>query len=378
MAETVPAVAGRRCGWRCGRWSVATLATVLASCTIPPVAKPPPPKPLEAHDFIQQSLPTGVSDRDGWVADIYDGFSALGIEPSREHVCAVVAVIEQESSFRVDPVVPGLGRIAWREIDRRAEHAGIPRVVVHEVLKLKSPTGESYSDRIDAARTEKQLSDIFEDFTGSLPLGRTLFESWNPIRTRGPMQVNVAFAEKFAAAKSYPYPVGISVADEAFTRRGSLYFGIAHLLAYPAPYDRYLYRFADYNAGQYSSRNAAFQNALSIASGIDLVPDGALLARESESDKPGATELAARSLENRFNLGDSAIHAALEQGRSEDFETSTLYRRVFSLAREKTGHAFAPARVPRIQLQGPKIVSNLTTDWYAHRVDDRFSRCLAK
>ena len=314
MAETVPAVAGRRRGWRCGRWSVATLATVLASCTIPPVAKPPPPKPLEAHDFIQQSLPSGVSDRDGWVADIYDGFSALGIEPSREHVCAVVAVIEQESSFRVDPVVPGLGRIAWREIDRRAEHAGIPRVVVHEVLKLKSPTGQSYSDRIDAARTEKQLSDIFEDFTGSLPLGRTLFESWNPIRTRGPMQVNVAFAEKFAAAKSYPYPVGSSVADEAFTRRGSLYFGIAHLLAYPAPYDRYLYRFADYNAGQYSSRNAAFQNALSIASGIDLVPDGALLARESESDKPGATELAARSLENRFNLGDSAIHAALEQG----------------------------------------------------------------
>jgi hypothetical protein len=360
------------------RLSVAALATLLAGCTVPPVVRPPPPKPIDAHDFIEQSLPKGVSDRDGWVADIYDGFSSLGIEPSREHVCAVVAVIEQESSFRVDPVVPGLGRIAWREIDRRAEHAGIPRVVVHEVLELKSPTGQSYSDRIDAARTEKQLSDIFEDFTGSLPLGRTLFASWNPIRTRGPMQVSVAFAEKFAATRAYPYPVKISVADEAFTRRGSLYFGIAHLLAYPAPYDRYLYRFADYNAGQYSSRNAAFQVALGIASGIALVPDGALLPRDAGPDNPGATELAARALGSRFDLSDSTIHGALEQARTEGFENSPLYKRVFSLARATTGRASPPARVPRIQLQGPKIVSNLTTDWYAHRVDDRFSRCLAR
>jgi len=29
----------------------------------------------------------------------------------------------------------------------------------------------------------------------AVPLGRTLFAESNPIRTRGPMQVNVAFAE---------------------------------------------------------------------------------------------------------------------------------------------------------------------------------------
>ena len=159
---------------------------------------------MDAHAFIGQSLPASISDRDGWIADLYDDFAALGIEPSREHVCAVVAVIEQESGFRVDPLIPGLGGIAWREIDRRAQHAGIPPAVVHGVLQLKSPTGQSYGDRIDGARTEKQLSDIFEDFTGSLPLGKTLFASWNPIRTRGPMQVNVAFAEKFAAYSSLP------------------------------------------------------------------------------------------------------------------------------------------------------------------------------
>jgi hypothetical protein len=49
------------------------------------------------------------------------------------------------------------------------------------------------------------------------------------------MQVNIAFAEQFAAARPYPYPVKWSIADEVFTRRGSLYFGTAHLLAYSAP-----------------------------------------------------------------------------------------------------------------------------------------------
>jgi hypothetical protein len=351
---------------------------LLASCTAPPVVRVPPAKPADTHAFIGQSLPASISDRDGWVADIYDDFAALGIDPTHEHVCAVVAVIAQESSFRVDPVIPGLGGIAWREIDHRADHAGIPQLVVHQVLGLKSPTGQSYAERIDAARTEKQLSDIFEDFTGSIPLGRKLFESWNPIRTRGPMQVNVAFAEKFAAARPYPYPVRTTVADEAFTRRGSLYFGIAHLLAYQAPYDRYLYRFADYNAGQYSSRNAAFQAALATDSGTALTPDGALLPHDADPAKPGDTELAARSLGRRLDLSDGAIHEALEQGRSEQLQTSLLYRRVFSLAQKLNGRAPPPALVPRIELQGPKIQSHLTTEWYAHRVDDRFRRCLSQ
>lgn len=356
------------------------LTLLLTGCSIPPVVTPTstPAKPVDAHDFIEQSLPARLSDRDGWVADIYEGFKSLNIEPTREHVCAVVAVIEQESSFQVDPVVPGLGRIAWREIDRRADGAGIPHAVVHQVLRLKSRNGQSYSDRIDAARTEKELSDIFEDFTGSLPLGTTLFASWNPIRTRGPMQVNVAFAEKFSATRPYPFAISSSVAEETFTRRGSVYFGIAHLLAYHAHYDRLLYRFADYNAGQYSSRNAAFQNALSVAAGSTLVPDGALLPHDGGTGDPGNTELAVRSIKDRLHLNDEAIHAALEQGRTEGFESTALYQQVFALARAKAGHGLPLAQIPRIDLQGPKIVSHLTTDWYAHRVDQRFKSCLAK
>ena len=250
-------------------------------------------------------------------------------------------------------------------------------LLVNGVLQLKSSDGRSYGERIDAAKTEKDLSDAYEDFLAGVPLGRTLFADRNPIRTRGPMQVNVAFAEQFSAVAPYPYPVKVSIGDELFTRRGSVYFGVAHLLDYRAPYDQYLYRFADFNAGQYASRNAAFQNALSIASGIPLTADGALLPHDNDANSPGETELALRALGARLKMSAGAIHNALLDGRTKGFESTPLYQRVFAMADQSSGVTQPRALVPRIKLAGPKIKRSLTTDWYAHRVDDRFKRCLA-
>jgi hypothetical protein len=342
-------------------------------------ASAPTPHPADAHAVIEAALPARVSHRGAWASDIEAVLRALKLTASPEHVCAVVAVIDQESSFQLDPVVPGLSAIAWREIDRRAGQHGVPPTVLHQVLKLHSSDGRSYAERIDAARTEKDLSDIYEDFIGSVPLGRTLFESANPIRTRGPMQVNVAFAERFAKTSPYPFPHESSLGDELFTRRGSLYFGIAHLLAYPADYDRYLYRFADYNAGQYASRNAAFQRALAALSGVEITPDGALQspAGEGPDHETGETERAALAIAARLELNAADIRDALAQGRTSAFEATRLYQRVMARARA-SGRAAPYAVIPSIRLQGPKIHSRLTTDWYAHRVDERYQRCLQR
>jgi Protein of unknown function (DUF1615) len=352
------------------------IVLLLAGCAGEHPSAAPTLNPTDAHALIEASLPRNVPDRAGWATDMYSALTVLTVTPNRENICAVVAVIEQESGFRVDPAIPGLGVMARKEINSRAARAHVPTLIVDGVLHLKSADGRSYGERIDAARTEKDLSDAYEDFLAAVPLGRTLFADRNPIRTRGPMQVNVAFAEQFSGVAPYPYPVKISIEDELFTRRGGVYFGVAHLLDYRAPYDQYLYRFADFNAGQYASRNAAFQRAVSVASGIPLVADGALMPHDGDANNPGDTELAVRTLAARLKMSNGTIHAALAQGKTKEFETTTLYQRVFALADERTGTHLPRALVPRIKLAGPKIKRTLTTDWYAHRVDDRFKRCL--
>ncbi len=50
----------------------------------------------------------------------------------------MLAVAQQESNYQADPAVPGLSKIAWQEIDRRAERMHIPAFLVHTALKIKS------------------------------------------------------------------------------------------------------------------------------------------------------------------------------------------------------------------------------------------------
>ena len=338
-----------------------------------------PLRPADARALIAGLLPSATPDRNGWAADIHAAFAALRIAPTADNACAVIAVAEQESSLRADPVVPGLGRIAWEEIDRRAERIGVPGVVVRTALLIRSPDGRSYSERIDTARTERELSRTFDDLIDMVPLGKRLFADWNPVRTGGPMQVGIAFAQKHVAGRPYPYPMAGTIRDEVFSRRGGMYFGIAHLLDYPAAYDRMLYRFADFNAGQYASRNAALQNAVSLATGIPLVLDGDLVRPESDAAKgPGNTEAAVRTLGDRLGLDDAAIHRALEHGTAADLERTPLYERLFTLAESIERRPLPRAVLPRITLQSPKITRKLTTEWFANRVDERYARCLSR
>ena len=351
-------------------------ATVLLAACSPPA--PPPPSPSQVRAQLVRLLPATLTDRQGWASDIQAAFASLQIRPVTPNLCATLAVIEQESGFSPDPVVPGLARIARGEIERRAQRIGVPRFVVGAALAFKSPNGIAYDQRIAAVRTEQDLDRIYEDFIGSVPLGRRLLGGANPVHTGGPMQVSIRFAEEHARVMAYPYPVAVSMRQEVFSRRGGLYFGIAHLLGYPTSYPRLLYRFADFNAGLYASRNAAFQAAASVASGIDLQLDGDLVRYGGGRDDIGPTEAAVRTLAPALGLGAAQIHRALQQGRSQRFERTDLYTQVFSMAEREARKPLPRERLPRIRLDSPKITRTLTTEWFATRVDQRYRNCMAR
>ncbi len=298
-----------------------------------------------------------------------------------ENVCAVIGIIEQESGFLADPRVPGLAKIAFNEIEKRRVAHGIPTWAVNAALNLASTDGRTYRARIQAARTEGDLNNIFDDFIRRVPLGTTLFGNLNPVHTGGPMQVSVSFAEEHLHKRPYPYPMnGDDVRREVFSRRGGLYFGIAHLLDYTANYPKKIYRFADFNAGRYSSRNAAFQNALLLVTGLKLTPDGDILAYRNGqmSNQTSQTAAAARTLTLRIGKSPSSIDADLAQEKEPNFDKTAIYRETFALADRINGKPLPRAVLPQIEIKGPKIRRRLTTASFAQRVETRMRSCLER
>ena len=347
----------------------------LTGCASAPSA-PDAPTPAQVRADIERRIPAATGDRPGWAADIQASFAAQRIAPTPENICAVLAVIEQESDYKADPAVANLPAVARGEIDRRAAALHVPKFMVDAALKLESTDGRSYGARLARVRTERELSELYEDLIGRVPMGQRLFAGRNPVQTGGAMQVGIPFAE--ANAQGYPWPIEGSIRREVFTRRGGVYFGTLHLLGYETPYTRKVHRFADYNAGWYASRNAAFQNAVSVATGIPLVLDGDLLAPGAPFDTPGKTEHAVRTLSARLGMDDRAIRNALERGDQLAFGDSALSERVFAIADAAAGKPLPRAVIPGIRLDSPKITRALTTEWFATRVDDRYRRCLQR
>lgn len=355
--------------------------TVIPKRPAPPHAKPiikvvPKPKPLTGLALVNSLLPQRLADRSGWAADIFAAFEAINIAPTTENICAVVAEIEQESSFQADPVVPGLSKIVRRELDMRGEKYHIPDWLMKNRLNMQSPGGTTYNERIDKLKTENDVNVLYEDMISDIPFGKKLLADYNPVRTGGPMQVSVAFANSYVATKPYPYAMKGGLRNELFSRKGGVYFGVAYLLDYPANYDAMVFRFADFNAGIYSSRNAAFQNAVNSLAGVEIDRDGDLLRYQDGipvKDATSQTMQALLTISSRLNLNATEIYRDLLLEKSPAFEQSELYNRVFSLA-----PSMPRAYIPEIVLSSPKFSRKLKTVNYVRQVEGRYQLCLKK
>src|SRR5262249_50238897 len=107
-------------------WLAVLLLAGLTACHEPPPRPPPParpPAPLGPAQ-VRAAFPDGVGDPAGWARDLLAAFADAGLVPEPTRVCAVVAVLEQESGFQADPPVANLGALVRARLNEEAERYG--------------------------------------------------------------------------------------------------------------------------------------------------------------------------------------------------------------------------------------------------------------
>lgn len=337
-----------------------------------------------------------VSDSNGWAADMHDVLRQHDLDRSRENICATIAIIDQESGFVADPAVPGLGKLSETALREKFGRIPIAGSIALSWLEQSPSAEDSYMSRIRNAKTERDLDLAYRRFVDDMSnrasmgsivnsgLLNKIIEDRNEIETAGSMQVSVKFAIKTANKRRW-LPMSLSdayaVRDQLYTRSGGMYYGIKQLLDYETGYSRKIFRFADYNAGRYASRNAAFQKIISELGTTSLALDGDLLHydKDEPASRVSATEKALRDVSNKFEmkLGKADIRKDLLRGLDLDFASTPTFLRIRNLHREQTGKNAPYAILPDIDLSSPKISRRMTTASFATSVNKRYQACLA-
>lgn len=338
-----------------------------------------------------------VDDANGWAIDLHDVLYQHDLEVSRENVCAAIAVIDQESGFVADPAVPNLGKLSEQALRAKLDKIPVAGKALLSWLERTPSADASFMARIRSARTERDLDLAYRalvDHLGKstsmnvvLQLGllNQFIEERNEIDTAGSMQVSVKFALEDARKRRW-LPMTLNdvyaVRDQLYTRHGGMYFGIKQLMGYDTGYARKVYRFADFNAGRYASRNAAFQQALARLTGEKLSLDGDLLSYGKDG-KPlvrvTATEGALRklSVRQKLELSDQQIRADLLREKELGFTGTRTFLAVRDRFTAVVGKPPPFAVIPDIQLNSPKLSRNFTTRRFAESVNKRYQACMA-
>jgi hypothetical protein len=379
------------------RFFLCVLLAIWSTCSVSYAAEAQALSPSGVARLIT-AAEKNVKDTRGWADDLLDVLKLHDLPASKENICAAIAIIDQESSFVADPAVAGLGKISEKAL--RAKMDKVPvlgRIALH-FLEITPSPADNYLARIRAARTERDLDLVYRamvaDAAKQSGLGPVInsgllnrqIDGRNEIDTIGSMQVSVDFALEVAKRRRW-LPMSLddvyALRDELYTRHGGMYYGVLLLLGYETGYGRKLYRFADFNAGRYSSRNAAFQSQIAELSGSALATDGDLLLYDNSGKVGGGvsnTEKALRAVlkNSNFELTDEDIRKDLLREKDNDFVKTLTYSALRATYEQVTMKRPAFAMVPNIILSSPKIRSKMTTRIFAESVDRRYQSCMAR
>lgn len=343
---------------------------------------------------IQKLIPARVAERNVWATDVRAIMDELKIERNLVNTCSIIAVVDQESNFIADPMVPGLGKKAIKEMNERlTKKLGAKMAGYFDDMLQKYPTpDDNFFKQLEAVKTERELDQLYREmfafytkkYNVSLLAGaakiiarQDLAEAFNPVRTLGSMQVNILYASENARSGG-----GINkLRDDLYTQYGGLYYGIHRLMVYPTHYDKAIYRFADYNSGMYSSRNASIQKAIAKLSGQKLALDGDLLSYDKDGDAlAGKTDtenlLNDIFVQNALPIDADRIRKDLRKEKQKNFEETATYLQIRQLYQEKFKQELPYAIMPEVVISGPKLSRDYNTNWFASRVNQRYTRCI--
>jgi len=360
-------------------------------------AEHPAAPALTASD-IAARLPSRAKERLAWGEAIANALAANELPVDIPSSCSVIAVIDQESGFEVDPAVPGLAAVAKARIDHfKAKLGPLGDPLVERLLSGRAPRdARSFQHRLDTVRTERDVDVLFRDLLAFYEVNHPILfrtAAWagrlsdreladlNPVTTAGSMQVSVRFAEDWARSHEGPSQVA-GVRDALYTRAGGVYYGTARLLGHPDRYDSPLFRFADYNAGLYSSRNAAVQAELVRLTGQPLALDGDLLSYAKDGTPNEATSASERAFlafvqRHAPTLSPADVRRDLLAEKTLAFEDTPTYRALLAAA-ARNGKASDYAILPQVAITSPKFAGTRSTAWFARSVERRYEACVGR
>lgn len=350
---------------------------------------------------IRHAIPNHVAQRDSWAKDMSSIMDELKIEKTPTNVCSIVAIVDQESNFIANPKVPGLGQKAVKEVSTRLEEKFTDKLgsrfgkpvaqYFNNVLKNQPSPHDNYLNQMKKVQTEKDLDLLYRQIfdymtkhyhvsmltTTAKFVGQEIGERMNPITTLGSMQVQVRYANDHLREHMNIY----QLRDYLYTQYGGLYYGTHRLMMYEAQYNKAIYRFADYNSGMYSSRNASFQKILNQLTKGKLALDGDLLlydGDDSVSSKISDTEVVLNKLfsEKKVNITPRQVRNDLEKEKELEFENTNTYSTLQKLYKDQTGKIAPYAIMPQVIISGPKLSKEYNTNWYATRVNGRYEACM--
>ncbi len=153
-------------------FSILTLSVILAACGDNSWWSKNNQPTLDA-DQIKQLLPPRINERSAWAKDIFDITEQLDIPQTKENICSIVAVADQESNFVADPQVAGLGEKAVKEVEDRLDEkfkdklgdaiGGTLAGYFQEVLKNQPSPDNNYLSQMRRVKTERQLDELYRE-----------------------------------------------------------------------------------------------------------------------------------------------------------------------------------------------------------------------